>query len=1260
MPGKYPQTTLQRTDQDHGRPLRDTLKQSAFHSPENTGSPQRQIRPALVAAAVLFGIFLLVSSAGANDYFGSISLTTEKQGVVSGGLFIDAYPGFAKTGEKSFYLPNYSSIEWARLYVGVYCGNMRTNYPVLAHVSLDRNGDGDYETSLADEKLDVAYTFPGEGGTGPVYVNDHTNRVTSDYIMWYDVKNQIAGRYFGARVKSDPINSSASLFDGRVKFIALVVAYNDTDTDQVYYWVNQGHDAMQTSRDNGYKGETTFSTSEVTGTEDREEDIEAKLYVLHLASEDGAYTFNSDELDSPTVLQRGSYFGEDVWTVTDYVKYDESSTLSYTEGEGAASDISTGGAYYKIPLAMLTVTIPEQPAGSLNVTSNPPGAEIILDDEPTGYKTNTTLERVVEGDHTVRLAFTDTSPYRAPDEEGITIKKNAESRVHFDFKPITGSILVETTPADAWVFLDGKNQSVQSGATLPDVLIGEHTIAVKRTGYRSASTPVTVTEGGTATVSLALNETKGTDTGDGDSAGIFEPQGYTGKNLTLYKHGFVSGGVLLADAGDYTGLLKKGAGQTYPLTVNLPENATVTDARIYLYTTWSYNTSNKQGVPASLQLAQDDNVLDRVRVYSDRKGGNQTYDYPAETHCYSPDPETVRNGTMSVTVTNAGGDSDEFAAYGVLLVAVYELPGGSPTEYWITEGSDLVYAHPDFAVVSENATTQSLFPGSVNPTGVTKATLDVVSTAASGGSDDDNLVVFNGRKWQNALRGGSSGISLEQMDVKNLLLPSDNTASIVSYIEKTKGDYMENRNMILVLNGNLGIGNSGNVTSGQANLSYAEESNLTQPSTGVQNISLSGTGEAGTNATSTPSSAVAAVDEASIPESPFEETVDQANRFYNVRIRSNPTGALISVDYKYTGKTTPDTVETLRGGNHTISLALTGFNAVEDKVFISDNQTLTYDLSTHGTTAYLKEKTDEDLVDEELYGGVYVSSTPDGAMIYIDGKKTTLVTPNVVYGLKPGKHAVRVKTNISDTDFPVDTKNVMVDPGVITRVSFMEVEMPYFASPTITSTVYQGQTFTLNGQSLKYTFPAQVDLQVADNYLTIKTNDSYLSLTAFPSLNLSSIDVEPRNPVTYHNVYVTSEPTGGDIYVDGYATGYTTPYLIRNLSDQKHLISVSKPGYVPMESLVYVSDRNLVRRFVLAEYLYGSMEVTSTPAGAKIYINNKDTSQKTPFTFQYLKAGEYNVKVVLNKTRDDVIEQMVEPFRTTHVDFDLSVNKSSG
>ncbi|MFA5222033.1 MAG: DUF3344 domain-containing protein, partial [Methanoregula sp.] len=136
---------------------------------ESTAQPGskrvRGFRP--IHLVLIIGIAFLVSIASANPYYGGIPLRTEQNGVVSGGLWFDAYQGFARSAQKSFALPKYTTIEWARVYVGVYCGHMQNNYNGIAHVTFDRNGDGTYETNLGDESLNVPYTFPGDGGSGP-------------------------------------------------------------------------------------------------------------------------------------------------------------------------------------------------------------------------------------------------------------------------------------------------------------------------------------------------------------------------------------------------------------------------------------------------------------------------------------------------------------------------------------------------------------------------------------------------------------------------------------------------------------------------------------------------------------------------------------------------------------------------------------------------------------------------------------------------------------------------------------------------------------------------------------------------------------------------------------------------------------------------------------------------------------------------------------------------------------------------------------
>ena len=78
--------------------------------------------------------------------------------------------------------------------------------------------------------------------------------------------------------------------------------------------MNQGHDTdSYYEEQNGlppYEGETSFATSGITGDPKK-----SMLSTVYLASENAAYTFNGESLDSGK--PQGSYFGSQTSDVTD-------------------------------------------------------------------------------------------------------------------------------------------------------------------------------------------------------------------------------------------------------------------------------------------------------------------------------------------------------------------------------------------------------------------------------------------------------------------------------------------------------------------------------------------------------------------------------------------------------------------------------------------------------------------------------------------------------------------------------------------------------------------------------------------------------------------------------------------------------------------------------------------------------------------------------------------------------------------------------
>ena len=92
-------------------------------------------------------------------------------------------------------------------------------------------------------------------------------------------------------------------------------------------------------------------------------------------------------------------------------------------------------------------------AGSISVSSSPPGAKIFIDDEDSGTVTNATIPALTPGSHIVRV---EKEGYQVPQDRTVKVLTDQTATVNFALTPVTGNVRVTSVPSGAAVLLDGK------------------------------------------------------------------------------------------------------------------------------------------------------------------------------------------------------------------------------------------------------------------------------------------------------------------------------------------------------------------------------------------------------------------------------------------------------------------------------------------------------------------------------------------------------------------------------------------------------------------------------------------------------------------------------------------------------------------------------------------------------------------------------------------------------------------------------------
>ena len=429
--------------------------------------------------------------------------------------------------------------------------------------------------------------------------------------------------------------------------------------------------------------------------------------------------------------------------------------------------------------------------------------------------------------------------------------------------------------------------------------------------------------------------------------------------------------------------------------LSIPENATITAARLYVPYTWDKGPV----FPANVSLTFNSKPIEQTAFYEDEKLWGTSYPYGMTVYDVTDAFSTDGNTAVLANAYPGGGN---VSVRGMLLAVVYDDGVTAPHTILMNEGFDLLYGGAAQSTTPEQATAYA--PFTLDPA---KAAAARLVTVAPGAGPTEGDLLFNDERFENVWNyTGATQIGLDDRDV-TALLAGENLAGF-----RSDADYMEAAAAFLVVAYPLPTGSIAITSTPEAAAVW-----LDGEETGEVTNCLLADVPAGAHVVTLKRDGYA---DASTPVTVTEgETalvhLGLTTATGSLTVTSSPAGATILIDGADTGAVTNATLDGIAVGTHTVTLRKDGYVDATAEIEITEGETATLRL---------------DLA--RALGSIVVTSAPEGAAIFLDGADTGDVTNATLAGVPAGEHTVTVtKPGYADA-----TATVTVEHGKTVPVHF--------------------------------------------------------------------------------------------------------------------------------------------------------------------------------------------------------------------------------
>ena len=261
----------------------------------------------------------------------------------------------------------------------------------------------------------------------------------------------------------------------------------------------------------------------------------------------------------------------------------------------------------------------------------------------------------------------------------------------------------------------------------------------------------------------------------------------------------------------------------------------------------------------------------------------------------------------------------------------------------------------------------------------------------------------------------------------------------------------------------------------------------------------------------------------------------------------------------------------------------------------------------------------DNAVEPDEYATLVVSSTPEGAFIILDGDSTGYVTPANLE-IDPGDYICELKLN-GYNDYTVSFSVEKGDTYTINAILDDTIILIVNSTP-------EGATIIMDGNNTGLVTPDTLEINPGNHELRLELTgyQDYIENFSIEAGNTYTVNA---NLIENATLIANSTPEGATIILDGNNTGSLTPATLEIVPGE-HELRLELVGYQSYFGTFYINGGDTYTvNVVLEEMINTSLQISSVPSGASIYIDGTYTALFTPATINGLVPGYHFLRLYL-------------------------------